>query len=414
MHIFHIPSWFPCRHGEHSGISCENLIKCLSIVHPETHNTVSLYKETTYWWVFHYPSPIKEVFGYFKASNKSIIIKQSANLDYIYSPKSLVYSTRLGFNERRSAYKMHRENLILCIKNNGKPDVIHAQVTNTGGYVAWLLSKEFDIPYIITERFAPFPMPDYLKEGKLIDEIYKPLNEANRVISVSPAFAKIIEEYTHRKVESIPNFLDEDFFKPKEVDTTSENANRKFRFATLALTYEPRKGIDTLIKAIKILRDKGFAAVFRIGGGRQDEYYSKVNELAVSLNVQDSIEWFGAVDRKGVVELMQNSDCFVLASTSESFGTVYIEAIACGKPIIATKCGGPESIVNDINGLLVSIGNPEELAEALMHMITNCRNYSSLAIRNDFLERFSKNVVVRRYFDIYYNIIKANNNKCVV
>jgi len=98
---------------------------------------------------------------------------------------------------------------------------------------------------------------------------------------------------------------------------------------------------------------------------------------------------------------MQNSDCFVLASQSESFGTVYIEAIACGKPIIATRCGGPESIVNDGNGILVPVDDYEKLAEAIIKMITESDKYDPVAIRKDFLDRFSKKVVVEKYVKIY-------------
>lgn len=405
MHIFHIPSWFPCRHGLYTGISCENLIRCVSDDYPDTNHTVSLIQESTYIWLFHHPSVIKELFGYFHANKEIKCVKKSPNLDYFFSSKGILYSTRLGFKWRPYGYKKHKKNLQLCIEKKGKPDLIHAQVTNNGGYAAWLLSKEFDIPYIITERFAPFPMPEYLKNDRLIDDIYKPLNEANEVISVSPAFAKIIQKYCDRKVVAIPNFLDEKFFKPAE-NLKNISKNRLFQFSTLTLTYDPRKGIDTLITAIKIIKDKGFNALFKIGGGREDKYYKKVRQLTKYLGVEDHVEWFGKIDRNEVLDLMQKSDCFVLPSTSESFGTVYIEAMACGKPVIASLSGGPESIVNDKTGILVSVDNPEELANALIHMIKNHSSYSPVAIRQEFLDKFSKRAITKKYINLYQSIIK--------
>ncbi len=404
MHIFHIPSWFPCKKGPYGGISCENLIRCLSDGYPDTDHSVSLYQETFYWWLFN-SSLFKEVVGYFKEKDEVSIIAKSKNLDYFFASRSIVYSTRLGFRERPFAYKRHKENLEICIEKKGKPDLIHAQVTNSGGYAAWLLSKEFNIPYIITERFAPFPMPEYLKNGKLIDDIYKPLKEASQIISVSPAFAKIIEQYCDREVIAIPNFLDESMFKP--ADEFKKNEDKRFRFATLTLNYEPRKGVDSLISAIRIIKDNGYDVLFRIGGGREDFYFDQVKQQAKELKVEQNIEWFGKLDRPGVVDLMQNCDCFVLPSTSESFGTVYIEAMACGKPVIATRCGGPESIVNDINGILVPVSDPVELANALMRMIDTYNSYNSSVIRQEFLKRFSKKVITEKYFNIYKNLLNT-------
>lgn len=405
MHIFHIPSWYPCRHGRYAGISCENLILSLSRLHPEIRNSVSLYQENTYWWLLKYDFT-NEVVGFFRGPKSVNVISESSSLEFYYAPRSIMYSTRLGYIERKAAYKAHLKNFLECVKKHGMPDLIHAQVTNSGGYAAWRIAKEYGIPYIITERFAPFPHPSYIKNEKLIPDLYYPLYEASKVISVSPAFANIISEYCGRDVLSIPNFLDEEFFKPST--DGKDGRNHTFRFATLALSYEPRKGVDTLIRAIKIVKDRGFKAAYDIGGGREDFLFENVKKLADDLDVKNEIKWFGKVDRKGVVELMQNSDCFVLASQSESFGTVYIEALACGKPVIATRCGGPESIVNDINGILVSIDNPEELADAMIRMMNEYKNFDQGAIRNDFLKRFSKTVVVEKYIDIYNEISRLN------
>lgn len=406
MHIFHIPSWYPCRHGQYTGISCENLIRSIHVVHPEIKNSVSLYQETQYRILFS-KSFFREFIGYFAAKNEIRRVVENINLEFFYSSKTLFYSTRLGFNDRETAYLKHRENLLECIKKSGRPDVIHAQVTNTGGYAAWRLSKEFNIPYLITERYAPFPQRDYLKNAdELIDDMFLPLHQADKVISVSPAFAEIISRFSKRQVIAIPNFLDEDFFRPsaiKKVKSASE-----FCFSTLALSYEPRKGVEILVRAIKLIREKGYSAIFRIGGGREDHFLENIKKLSLELGVGGNIEWFGKIDRNDVVRLMQDSDCFVLASQSESFGTVYIEALACGKPVIATRCGGPESIVNDINGFLVSVDNPEELADAMIRMMNEYKNFDQGAIRNDFLKRFSKTVVVEKYIDIYNEISRLN------
>ena len=147
MHVFHIPSWFPSRHEQISGISCENLIRCISEQFPDTENTVSLVSETSFRFLFKEQHLFSEIRNYIKASPFVRADKINANLVYLYAPKSLIYSNKLGFDEWAHDFRMHKKNLEFCIKEFGKPDLIHAQVTYTGGYCAYLLHKEFDIPY---------------------------------------------------------------------------------------------------------------------------------------------------------------------------------------------------------------------------------------------------------------------------
>ena len=98
-------------------------------------------------------------------------------------------------------------------------------------------------------------------------------------------------------------------------------------------------------------------------------------------------------------------DIFVLPSRHESFGIVYIEALAMGRPIIATKCGGPEMIVNDLNGLLINTDNIDSLSKAIIYMYHNYQKYSNEIIREDFMHRFSKESTVQKYKKIYKEVI---------
>ena len=69
-----------------------------------------------------------------------------------------------------------------------------------------------------------------------------------------------------------------------------------------------------------------------------------------------------------VSSILAHADIFVLASRKETFGIVYVEAMAKGLPVIATKCGGPEEFVNKENGILVPVDNVEELSKAMLLM----------------------------------------------
>ncbi|HQQ66892.1 MAG TPA: glycosyltransferase, partial [Thermotogota bacterium] len=85
----------------------------------------------------------------------------------------------------------------------------------------------------------------------------------------------------------------------------------------------------------------------------------------------------------------------------------------CGKPVIATKCGGPESFINRENGILVEVGKPDQIANALEAMLRNTSSFNSQVIRESFLSRFSSEVVVQKIEALYRDIINRNPNECL-
>jgi glycosyltransferase involved in cell wall biosynthesis len=98
---------------------------------------------------------------------------------------------------------------------------------------------------------------------------------------------------------------------------------------------------------------------------------------------------------------MQNCDVFVLSSIVETFGVVLIEVLAVGKPVVATKCGGPEDIVNQDNGILVPTKDVHALAEAMYNIYLNINKYDASLIRNDCISRFGKDSFVEKLRHIY-------------
>ena len=128
----------------------------------------------------------------------------------------------------------------------------------------------------------------------------------------------------------------------------------------------------------------------------------------------DRVRWLGSVSRKNMPNLYRECDAFVLPSRGESFGIVFIEALAHGKPLIATRCGGPEDIVHADNGLLVPMDSVEELAIAMERMIQTSGNYSPQALRADFLARFSASAVVDTIEDWYVALMNSGQHKAEI
>jgi len=240
--------------------------------------------------------------------------------------------------------------------------------------------------------------------SQLIDDIYFPMKEAAALVSVSESHAQDIEKFIDRKVSVIHNIADEELFVP--IEYPKENRFGKFTFITITSSYQSNKGIEDLLVGISILKRKGFSAKFIIGGGAKDNKFKYLKTIAKKLDIESEIEWTDKLTREETALKIQYGDCFISPSIYESFGMVCLEAIACGKPVIATKSGGPESIINEINGLLVDVRNPEMLAEAMEHMIKYYKNYNPDIIRRDFINRFSKKAITNQYYELYKTVVK--------
>ena len=120
----------------------------------------------------------------------------------------------------------------------------------------------------------------------------------------------------------------------------------------------------------------------------------RLQQLAVDLGIADRVRWLGQLPRSSMAGVYRDCDAFVLPSRAETFGVAFIEALACGKPLIATRCGGPEDIVRAGNGLLVPVDDVDALAAALKRMRHESTKYPPEQLRQDFRTRFSVSAVV--------------------
>ena len=102
---------------------------------------------------------------------------------------------------------------------------------------------------------------------------------------------------------------------------------------------------------------------------------------------------------------MQKCDIFVLSSKIETFGVVLIEAMACGKPVVATKCGGPESIVvNTELGELVE-NSEDAFVQGLETVINGIERYDNEKIRDYVVANFSPEVLADKLTEIYEKVL---------
>jgi glycosyltransferase involved in cell wall biosynthesis len=135
-------------------------------------------------------------------------------------------------------------------------------------------------------------------------------------------------------------------------------------------TIQRWKGHHEVISAIKKVKEKIPNIKCVIVGGIYDPVYeNELRHLVETLNLKDNIIFLGY--QSNTLSVMNAMDIVVHASIlPEPFGRVLIEAMSLGKPVIATKAGGPIEIIEDqVSGLLVPPSDPEALSDAIIHLL---------------------------------------------
>lgn len=286
----------------------------------------------------------------------------------------------------------------------GKPDLIHAQAVYPGGAAAVALGKSYGIPVGLTEHLGPFPPPTLcLPDGQLIPLVADAYAGASLCSAVSQSLANRVRELgLANEVTVLPNFLPDQFGSVLE---QQRPAVGNFSFLSVGGP-STAKGTDMLLKALAKVNSGVTLRV--IGDGPEMAFFQ---QMAVDLGVGERVQWLGAVPRDQILGHYQACDAFVLPSQGETFGIAFIEALAFGKPLIATRCGGPEEIVNAGNGLLVPMNSVDGLAEAMRAMVEHAGLYKPEVLRADFLARFSAGVALARLEAWYQAVIRTSELK---
>ena len=390
MNIYVIPTWYPNPRQPMSGIFTKEQAKLIS----EQASIEKVIVQDHGFSISHL-SPLN-IFGiiesiYWRLNTKKKIIINNDFIE-IFDP-IFTWPEKIPFGGVSRLVSHSKEIFLRAQDQFGEINLIHAHVCFPAGYIAYEISKLCGVPYVITEHMSPFPFKSITEQdGRLKKKIDLAFKNAKNVIAVSDELKLEMENHGIQNIKTIGNLVDEDFFRIQE-----KEKNQPFSFFSFGRLH-PQKGFDTLFEAIKILKNEGISINFRIGG--RGPYENEYRLTVKKLGIENYISWLGELSRYEALIEYQNCDAYLLASRHESFGMTYIEALACGKPIIATKCGAPENFINKDNGILIEKENPIDLANAIKKIINNYY-YDSNIIREDCIRNFSKKNVINEIIKSY-------------
>ena len=218
-------------------------------------------------------------------------------------------------------------------------------------------------------------------------------------IAVSPAALEFVSQYFPGDYEVIPNGIDIDMFGPN-VEQIQRYRDGRPNILFVGRYNESRKGLKYLLRAFSLVRQEfPMARLMVVGPGTPRRFEREIDRYELK-----NVDFIGPVSRQMLPSLYATCDVFCAPSTGrESFGIVLLEAMASGKPVVATNIRGYAAVVrHGIDGLLVERKNPEALAIALVHVLAD------EALRDRFgqagrlrAEEHSWPVVAKRVLETY-------------
>lgn len=284
------------------------------------------------------------------------------------------------------------------IKKREIPDVIYAHYL-TNIYSAAIIKQHYNIPVVGIEHWSMLNrklLPSYVSiMGNIGYRI------ADKLIAVSDSLKCNI--YNHFGVNSIVihNMIGEEFTNRQIVDRKKIVSGKLNIIALGSLFYG--KGYDILISAFaKTGLSKFGCKITIVGEGGQR---TKLQAQIDGLGLERSIRLVGQKNKHEIIEIMDSCNLFIHPSRGENFSVAILEGLASGLPVIATLCGGAAQCINENNGLLVEVGDIDQLEKAIKYMYEHIDEYNNMEISNECLSKYSSVAIGKQIENVLNEVI---------
>lgn len=278
-----------------------------------------------------------------------------------------------------------------------KPDIVFSGFGEVNAYLSLLIKFFPKIKFIARETNV---VSQHVTRRE-IRFFYKFYNNYHKIICQSDDMMNdLVENFRIKKEKliKINNPVDFSFIEEKlENSVKPESYNNDFKNVVAIGNLSSRKGFDNLLKVFGNLKSKKIR-LHILGNGKDREL---LHQLKQDLGLENVI--FHGV-QKNPYPFLKFADLFILSSRYEGFPNVLLEAGACGTYSLTNNCkGGINEIIQPkINGEISDIENHKEFSEKILEILE--QTHDSEAIKNSIQSRFSKEMILEKYFEVFEKI----------
>lgn len=266
--------------------------------------------------------------------------------------------------------------------SDGNFDIIHAHSLFSNGYVAWKLSKQLGIPYVVAVRNTDvntfFRYMLHLK-----GTARKILRDAGHVLFINEPYREfVIEEHVpvdqkkeiSDKTLVIPNGIDK-FWQANKNQNKQKRTDRGLKLLTVGQINRNKNNL-TVAKAAEILINRGYDVTYTIVGEQKDK------KIFRALQKYPFVKYVPPKPKEELINYYRAADVFVLPSITETFGLVYPEAMTQGLPVIYSKGQGFDGqFAEGTVGYHVDSKNEVEIADRIIDITGNYETISRNCIQ---------------------------------
>jgi len=348
---------------------------------------------------------------------KKVITKEGVNFHCFPDPLRVGKSSRLLFFLRKAAKE------ILTLSKNKKFDVVHGQGSSAGAVafakmlglksskcVGTIHTVGFDEQMETAHdywrcgfylnglyTFLSAPPPIIMLYGKLV---YNQMDVNISVSEYNRRRASLIYKIPLDKITTIPSAVDSSFLN----DISSKEAESRSGYPVVLYVgrLAPRKGVHYLLQAMQhIIEHFPEARLVVVGVGPLEHH---LRDLPKRLGLQNSVMFLGYVSDERIRRLLTIADVVVVPSIFEGCPLVLLEAMAAGKPVVASAVQGiPEVVKHDFSGLLVKPSNISEIEHAVVRLLEDksFANHLGENARRTIVRDYSWEKIARRTLEVY-------------
>jgi D-inositol-3-phosphate glycosyltransferase len=288
----------------------------------------------------------------------------------------------------------HLPEFLAGVRSFARREALHYDLVHShywlSGWVALQLRQGWALPMVHMSHTLGYPKNAAAQQAweqeppRRLQIEYDILKHSDALIAESPASHQhMVQEYgvEPSRVQIIPCGVDTQLFRPqprgpaRRMVAVPEGVPLVLFVGRL----QPLKGLDTLLRAVHLVRPQYPRLQVAIVGGGLDAgdpheaaEVERLRGLAAHLHLTPHLAFIKAQPQEALVHYYTAADVLVLPSHYESFGMVALEAMACGTPVVASQVGGLAStVVPERTGLLVPVGDGPAFAHAISRVLAS-------------------------------------------
>lgn len=332
------------------------------------------------------------------------------------SPGTSSFTERSRFSLTRSQTALRALSKLWRVLRKGQTDVCHVTTSLFWGtprdFLAILMCRMHGIPTVLNIR-ASSQIIAWREDLDVVRRFL--LDTVLRSATVVVVLSSELQAYLDRELPTldvvrIPNMVASEEVMQAATNNRSILPPRRTRYRVLFVGFRtPMKGLGDLADAILQLPDCELVAVGDTGGAIDPSEQARMDDSLGMLRAAGRLLETGALEPDVVTAVYREVDIFALPSYREGLPNVLLEAMAAGLPCIATPVGAIPDVVEDGCGILVPVGDPKRLRDALGELLTNPLERQSLGhrARARITSRYGVATVVGTYRALYQKLIRT-------